>query len=430
MSIPLDRLYHYIESVAQEITSDNVIIYRFFPHGSKKIEDLNLLRSHPSIDTLTKPVIICYDQEPLSYDLYSNCVRGAPVTNQLPHPFLTDSEIEFFKLNLRYSPHNVYDKCLLLHSELNSNEVEKYAQNQFVPVYYWNHAILARDWYRYAEHIKCTQSISTKKFLVYNRAWTGTREYRLKLADLLIDYQLVDHCQTSCSFIDHDTNIHYLQHKLINSQWAPVHDLEQYYLSNCYPAYSSADFDLQDYQITDIELILETLFDDTRLQLTEKSLRPLALGHPFILLGPPGSLTYLKKYGFKTFDGLIDESYDGITDSSQRLQAVVKLMRTIADLPPQQYQDLISKMHTVAQFNKNYFFSNNFMNLVTQELKENLAQGINELISTNTYQRFQKFRQAIMQNKEYLQWRDLHVTHEHIVKYNDVYQQILDQTHQ
>jgi hypothetical protein len=35
MSIPLDRLYHCIEDVANNIFG-NVVIYRFYPHGLKK----------------------------------------------------------------------------------------------------------------------------------------------------------------------------------------------------------------------------------------------------------------------------------------------------------------------------------------------------------------------------------------------------------
>ena len=45
MNIPLDRLYHYIANIAQEIYSDRIVIYRFWPHGSKNINDLNNLYS-------------------------------------------------------------------------------------------------------------------------------------------------------------------------------------------------------------------------------------------------------------------------------------------------------------------------------------------------------------------------------------------------
>ena len=55
MSIPLDNLYDWIDGVA-----DDILIYRFYPHGSKKIEDLNMLTqtTHP-LDTLTSLMSGC-----------------------------------------------------------------------------------------------------------------------------------------------------------------------------------------------------------------------------------------------------------------------------------------------------------------------------------------------------------------------------------
>ena len=69
MSIPLDRLYHYIESVAQDIYGDTVI-YRFYPHGSKNLEDLNSLNYINWPIASLFPHIYCNDQEPLNYDYY------------------------------------------------------------------------------------------------------------------------------------------------------------------------------------------------------------------------------------------------------------------------------------------------------------------------------------------------------------------------
>jgi hypothetical protein len=62
MSIPLDRLYQYIESIAQEVREDNIVIYRFFPHGSKKVEDLQLLHKIKYWEFMELPHIICNDQ--------------------------------------------------------------------------------------------------------------------------------------------------------------------------------------------------------------------------------------------------------------------------------------------------------------------------------------------------------------------------------
>jgi hypothetical protein len=39
-----------------------------------------------------------------------------------------------------------------------------------------------------------------------------------------------------------------------------------------------------------------------------------------MLLAAPGNLAYLKSYGFKTFDSVIDESYDTIQDNDLALK--------------------------------------------------------------------------------------------------------------
>jgi hypothetical protein len=46
----------------------------------------------------------------------------------------------------------------------------------------------------------------------------------------------------------------------------------------------------------------------------------------------PGTLATLKKMGFKTFDHIIDESYDLIVDPIERRTALVKEIKRIAGL--------------------------------------------------------------------------------------------------
>ena len=71
MNIPLDRLYQYIENIAQEIRGDRVIIYRFWPHGSKKLKDFRSLYTYPTdVSKFSYPGMIMHDQEPLKHDLY------------------------------------------------------------------------------------------------------------------------------------------------------------------------------------------------------------------------------------------------------------------------------------------------------------------------------------------------------------------------
>ena len=130
---------------------------------------------------------------------------------------------------------------------------------------------------------------------------------------------------------------------------------------------------------------METVFDDNKLHLTEKSLRPLACGHPFILVSTPGSLEYLKQYGFRTFSDYFDESYDSIQDPVQRLEAVVNLMKSIAELSTDQQQKLQDQLAGVCQFNKERFFSKEFFDQVVNEFKTNFSQAFEFVVCTDSH---------------------------------------------
>ena len=381
MSIPLDRLYHYIESIAEEINGSSIIIYRFYPHGSKKLEDLCETKLLTWKEVTIVPGIYCNDQEPLDYNYYKNYkLSGQSAWDDLLKSW------SIYTPNQNLKKHSsIYDQTLLLHSEQRSNNLKAYQKNQYITIYYWCHALLARDWFRYAEYVTINKK-PVKKFLIYNRAWSGTREYRLKFADLLIDHNLVDYCQTSIGFIDQDT--YYKNHKFTNLQWQPLHHLEQYFQNNLSSSTSSADFAVEDYCATDIEVVLETLFDDTRLHLTEKSLRPIACGHPFILAATHGSLQYLRNYGFRTFSDIIDESYDLIENPLDRLKAIVILMKQITNWTKEERQYKMRLLQEIAEYNKQHFFSVDFFNQILNELKENLNTAItlfNSIKSSNQW---------------------------------------------
>lgn len=378
MTIPLDRLYHYIENLCQEIWSESVIIYRFFPHGSKDFKNLTFLRrSYPHIELMTKPYVFCHDQEPLDYALYNT------VTNH------TQAEVDFVqrvgsvKHNLRDYPIDIWDWALLIHSEKNSKEIVQYEQDGFVGVYYWSHAVIARDWFRYAEHVVQQKKVK-KTFLIYNRAWAGTREYRLKFAEYLPKLKLENNCLMRVNPVDPTLGKHYNMHTFKNPVWRPTTVIEHFFPLCTASSSYSADFDIADYESTDIEVVLETLFDDARLHLTEKSLRPIALGQPFIIASTPGTLAYLRKYGFKTFGHIWDEQYDLETDPEYRLVKITNLMRQIANWSPEVQVAKMAEAKAVAEHNRQHFFSQEFFNQLTQELKDNLTQAFDKLAKENT----------------------------------------------
>lgn len=398
MTVPLDRLYHFVENIAQEIYGNLVIIYRFYPHGSKKAEDLRPSRTHDMKTYLVSPEIYCNDQEPLNYHLYENSnARPASIIDKICNKY----NIKVPKFNFREQVFNIWNHALLLHSEQRSDQIELYKKANFIPVYYWNHAVIAKDWFRYAEHVK-QQKQTVKTFLIYNRAWSGTREYRLRFAELLIQTDLQDHCQITVNPVEPELGIHYNTHQFRNPVWRPQTVLEEHFPTSLACSNYSADFDIEDYEATDIEIVLETLFDDSRLHLTEKILRPIACGQPFILTGTQGSLEYLRSYGFKTFVDVWDESYDSETDPQARMYQIVDLMKHIADWPAAVRERKMAEARAIAEYNRQHFFSQEFFNLVINELKTNLTQAFDQLEQQNTAEFFIKKQNALRDIPEWI----------------------------
>ena len=378
MSIPLERLYHFIEKKACEIYGNAVIIYRFWPSGSKKMQDLSPMPTHFNSwsDYQVNPAVWCHDQEPLAHKIYSEQARNNKFNISTWLFLLEKFNLMPLPQNLNHTK-NIFQKNLLLHSEKRSQNVEKYiADNELVPVYYWCHALIARDWFRYAEHENFIKKIK-RHFLIYNRAWSGTREYRLKFADLLIKNDLVDHCWTFCEPVQDGQ--HYKDYNFANNAWRPDHVLEHYFQPSVSNACASADFNIEDYQSTGIEVVLETLFDDDRLHLTEKSLRPIACAQPFILAATHGSLQYLRDYGFRTFDTVWDESYDLIQNPGERLQAIIDLMADISAWSDSKQLEANNQIQQIVDHNQKHFFSKDFFNIIINELQTNMRSAFGQI---------------------------------------------------
>ena len=65
--------------------------------------------------------------------------------------------------------------------------------------------------------------------------------------------------------------------------------------------------------------------------ITEKTLKPIMYGHPFLLVTHPGTLRHLRSIGFETFPEWFDESYDDIDSDADRFNAIKAQIRHIAN---------------------------------------------------------------------------------------------------
>ncbi len=65
---------------------------------------------------------------------------------------------------------------------------------------------------------------------------------------------------------------------------------------------------------------------------TEKIMIPILFKKPFLNLGPLHGLKILKSYGFKTFDSIIDESYDTEVDLDKRMDMVLDELERLSKI--------------------------------------------------------------------------------------------------
>jgi hypothetical protein len=87
------------------------------------------------------------------------------------------------------------------------------------------------------------------------------------------------------------------------------------------------------YNKTAYSLVAETNFDNDYVFFTEKIVKPIIGRRLFILLGNRFALEKLREIGFKTFDGIIDESYDEIEDISERHKAALAQLKWLCEQP-------------------------------------------------------------------------------------------------
>jgi hypothetical protein len=118
----------------------------------------------------------------------------------------------------------------------------------------------------------------------------------------------------------------------------------------------------------------ETVYFGRRTHLTEKTFKAIALEMPFVLVAPAGSLAYLREYGFRTFAGIFDESYDLETNDVRRIEKVTQLLKDLNNLSIAERQQIHQACLPIVEHNYNHFYRGAFSDLLWTELNQMLNE--------------------------------------------------------
>jgi len=103
---------------------------------------------------------------------------------------------------------------------------------------------------------------------------------------------------------------------------------------------------------------------------TEKTFTAIANNQMFIIVGHPGSLDLLKSLGYKTFDSIIDESYDTELNNTKRLFKVTEEIIRFISQPISKIKEDYIHVLDIIEHNRKLLFSTS------------LEQRLQELVNT------------------------------------------------
>lgn len=249
--------------------------------------------------------------------------------------------------------------------------------------YYFYHGWASIDWYRGYDRTWLMPAPEDRKinksFIAPNRIIGGRREHRVILlyhffknninnawisAPRTCPYEDITIEQIALKFQDHYPDII----SILESAPLPLHfpGETDHPMHSCWLSLFDECAETLTYLVT------ETVFFGRRNHLTEKTFKPICQQMPFVLASTAGSLEYLRRYGFRTFGNIWDESYDEEIDDFARLGKISKLLKDLDSMSTRELNDLYHATLPAVKHNYEHFYKGGFEQILWAELTKML----------------------------------------------------------
>ena len=138
-------------------------------------------------------------------------------------------------------------------------------------------------------------------------------------------------------------------------------------------------FEEEGYNDTFFSVVVETGVENDKatpcnLFVTEKTFKPIAFQHAFLICGMKGVLEFLKDNGFETYDHIFDESYDQQDFFENRLDIIYN---NIKDFEITKYADPLTEQKIKHNYNR-FYDRTAVLDGITIDLLEPLLEWIND----------------------------------------------------
>lgn len=266
---------------------------------------------------------------------------------------------------------------IILYDELHQTYLEKKLkeyniENINIDVYnYWLPCI-----WEYEKTIP-KKNASKKKFSVLCRSH---KKDRIDFYVDLINNDILENCLfTYKGTTPIIWNSYHTPDEILNELYEPSEKVKQWLKDFPYDLDPNRFLDSSYLVVKDIienshmNIVLETHCDSSGNEfalVTEKTYKAIFFKKPFIVYGEPFHLESLKKLGFMTFDGIIDESYDKELDKIKRKKMVIEELIKIKNLNENDFQSLLKKCEKIVQHNYDILKTKVFLQYWSKKFKD------------------------------------------------------------
>ena len=338
------------------------------PPGSTKPDSLFNLGSN---DIVENDYVWMHDQEPCWIDEYALLFDEVKIRNRdIGWHYINETEwVQNFK---NPNGHIVVSEK----GEYVERLCEKYGWKSH---YYFYHGWACMDWFRgYDKSFlipRAEDRTPAKTFMSPNRIVGGKRDHRVLFLYNVFTQQL-EHNHISAPRICQYENVDISQ---VANKYCNIYpDISQVFEQATLPRLFDGEDSQQmtscwltnftEAQDSLVYVPTETVYFGRRTHITEKTFKAIALEMPFVLVAAAGSLEYMRSYGFKTFDGIFDESYDLENDDILRIEKVTRLLKELDILSPKERQAIHRACLPIVEHNYRHFYQGGFTDVLWTEL--------------------------------------------------------------
>ena len=298
-------------------------------------------------------------------DLFANYINKLSSNSHLVFSFDTEIHDYYWEIYDKCGSSNVY---WVKPGFINDNN---YSKNIIPWMYFFE---TGARWYNFDLTHKLSElEINYNKPLLFDALLGRPRAHRRFVYDKILQNNLQESCILSYQKSDAGNDFQYFwqnfvfEDNLDENVKVKLQGTQEYVTYENIEIALSAIIPIKIYNDAAYSIIEETNCNNNYSFYTEKTSKPFIAKRIFVMFSGWKMLENLRKLGFKTFDSIIDESYDSIENNEERWTAAFEQVLKLSNMDQ---HIAYSSVNDVIEYNHNHIMNTDWTQLALDKIKQ------------------------------------------------------------